>query len=122
MANTGAPNSGGSQMFMNVVHNDFLDWFSPGESKHPVFGKAIDQASFDKMVMISKVPTKDDVPKTPIQVTSVTIDLSRLLAEPTAQTTTKPFQLGSITLAAGILAAAAVMASTWPLPVIDDSR
>ena len=29
MANTGAPNSGGSQFFMNVVHNDFLDWFSP---------------------------------------------------------------------------------------------
>ena len=29
MANTGQPNSGGSQFFMNVVHNDFLDWFSP---------------------------------------------------------------------------------------------
>merc|ERR1712228_433335 len=33
MANTGQPNSGGSQFFLNVVHNDFLDWFSPGESK-----------------------------------------------------------------------------------------
>ena len=33
MANTGQPNSGGSQFFMNTVHNDFLDWFSPGESK-----------------------------------------------------------------------------------------
>merc|ERR1712048_971374 len=39
MANTGAPNTGGSQFFINVAHNDFLDWFSPGESKHPVFGK-----------------------------------------------------------------------------------
>merc|ERR1711920_118844 len=39
MANTGEPNTGGSQFFMNVVHNDFLDWFGPGESKHPVFGK-----------------------------------------------------------------------------------
>merc|ERR1712107_900569 len=28
MANTGQPNSGGSQFFINVVHNDFLDWFS----------------------------------------------------------------------------------------------
>ena len=55
MANTGAPNSGGSQFFMNVVHNDFLDFFSPGESKHPVFGKCADQASFDVMVKISKV-------------------------------------------------------------------
>ena len=33
-----------------VVHNDFLDFFSPGESKHPVFGKAVDKASFDTMV------------------------------------------------------------------------
>ena len=36
------------------------------------------------MVKISKVPTRDDVPNTPIQVTSVTIDGVRLLAEPTA--------------------------------------
>merc|ERR1711972_164492 len=27
MANTGQPNSGGSQFFMNVKHNSFLDWF-----------------------------------------------------------------------------------------------
>ena len=39
MANTGAPNSGGSQFFLNVAHNDFLDFFSGGASKHPVFGK-----------------------------------------------------------------------------------
>ena len=41
MANTGSPNSGGSQFFLNVAHNDFLDWFSPGESKHPVFGEGV---------------------------------------------------------------------------------
>ena len=73
MANTGSPNSGGSQFFMNVVHNDFLDWFSPGESKHPVFGKCVDQASFDTMVKISKVPTNNDCPRTPVQMKSVTI-------------------------------------------------
>ena len=73
MANTGQPNSGGSQFFMNVVHNDFLDWFSPGESKHPVFGKCVDQASFDTMVKISKVPTNDDCPRTPVQMKSVTV-------------------------------------------------
>ena len=61
MANTGAPNSGGSQFFMNTVHNDFLDWFSPGESKHPVFGKAADKASFDLMVKISQVQILDSV-------------------------------------------------------------
>jgi len=75
MANTGAPNSGGSQFFMNVVHNDFLDFFSPGESKHPVFGKCADQASFDVMVKISKVPTNDDCPKTPVQMKSVTVKM-----------------------------------------------
>ena len=73
MANTGRPNSGGSQFFMNTVHNDFLDWFSPGESKHPVFGKAIDKASFDIMVKISMVRSQDDCPIQPIQMKSVTI-------------------------------------------------
>ena len=33
MANTGTPNSGGSQFFINTVRNDFLDWFSPGDSR-----------------------------------------------------------------------------------------
>eukprot|EP00322_Chrysochromulina_rotalis_P020487 CAMPEP_0115840190 /NCGR_PEP_ID=MMETSP0287-20121206/6643_1 /TAXON_ID=412157 /ORGANISM="Chrysochromulina rotalis, Strain UIO044" /LENGTH=187 /DNA_ID=CAMNT_0003293793 /DNA_START=27 /DNA_END=590 /DNA_ORIENTATION=+ len=75
MANTGQPNSGGSQFFMNTVHNDFLDWFSPGESKHPVFGKAVDKASFDMMVKISKVPTRDDCPNTPVQMKSVTVSM-----------------------------------------------
>ena len=35
MANTGQPNSGGSQFFINTVHNDFLDYFNPSTpSKH----------------------------------------------------------------------------------------
>merc|ERR1712072_948781 len=42
MANTGQPNSGGSQFFMNVADNSNLDWFSGGQSKHPVFGKIIE--------------------------------------------------------------------------------
>jgi len=74
MANTGQPNSGGSQFFMNVAPNDNLDWFSPGESKHPVFGACVDQASFDVMVKISQVPTNDDCPKTPVRMNSVTIE------------------------------------------------
>jgi len=73
MANTGSPNSGGSQFFMNVVHNDFLDWFSPGDSKHPVFGKCVDKASFDVMVAISKAPSRNDCPTTPIMMKSITI-------------------------------------------------
>ena len=34
--------TGGSQFFVNTVHNAYLDWFSPGASKHPVFGKVIE--------------------------------------------------------------------------------
>merc|ERR1711990_13819 len=70
MANTGQPNSGGSQFFMNVVHNDFLDWFSPGDSKHPVFGKVT--KGYDVAVAISKVATTNDCPKTPIKMNSIT--------------------------------------------------
>merc|ERR1712113_680282 len=60
MANTGAPNTGGSQFFMNVANNDFLDFFSPGDSKHPVFGKIIE--GMDLVVKISQVQTRDDNP------------------------------------------------------------
>ena len=42
MANTGQPRSGSCQFFVNTVHNSYLDWFSPGQSKHPVFGKVIE--------------------------------------------------------------------------------
>merc|ERR1711879_537727 len=73
MANTGAPNTGGSQFFTNVVHNDFLDWFSPGESKHPVFGKVCSKEDLDLLIKITKVKTKDDCPLTPIKMVSITI-------------------------------------------------
>mmetsp|Transcript_83719 Transcript_83719/g.148296 ORF Transcript_83719/g.148296 Transcript_83719/m.148296 type:complete len:189 (+) Transcript_83719:89-655(+) len=71
MANTGSPNSGGSQFFMNVADNTFLDWFSPGESKHPVFGKIIEGE--DLVVKITKVPTSNDNPRTPICMNSIEI-------------------------------------------------
>ncbi|CAK9036788.1 unnamed protein product [Durusdinium trenchii] len=63
MANSGQPNTGGSQFFINVADNSFLDWFSPGASKHTVFGRII--SGFDVAVKISKVVTKDDRPTKP---------------------------------------------------------
>jgi len=40
MANTGRPNSGGSQFFINLVDNNYLDWDNPRtQSAHPVFGE-----------------------------------------------------------------------------------
>eukprot|EP00440_Ansanella_granifera_P021972 gb/GFBE01023852.1/.p1 GENE.gb/GFBE01023852.1/~~gb/GFBE01023852.1/.p1 ORF type:complete len:164 (+),score=37.41 gb/GFBE01023852.1/:1-492(+) len=80
MANTGDDNSGGSQFFMNVMNNEFLDWFSRGKSQHPVFGKAADEASFDVMLAISKVATVEDVPEVPVRINSVTVALA--VAEP----------------------------------------
>ncbi len=49
MANTGAPNSGSSQFFINVVYNSHLD------NLHPVFGEVID--GIDAVDAISKVDT-----------------------------------------------------------------
>jgi len=72
MANTGSPNSGGSQFFLNVADNKNLDWFTGGSSKHPVFGKLLD-SSLPLAVRISKVRTRDDNPVEPIQMKSIQI-------------------------------------------------
>eukprot|EP00933_Yihiella_yeosuensis_P064855 TRINITY_DN6839_c0_g2_i1.p1 TRINITY_DN6839_c0_g2~~TRINITY_DN6839_c0_g2_i1.p1 ORF type:complete len:683 (+),score=143.69 TRINITY_DN6839_c0_g2_i1:158-2050(+) len=72
MANTGQPNSGNSQFFINVAKNDFLDWFGKGKSNHPVFGKVT--KGMDVVVAISKVRTKNDNPVDPIMMKSITIN------------------------------------------------
>lgn len=72
MANTGAPNTGGSQFFINVKHNDFLDWFNESTpSKHPVFGKITE--NYELVEQISKVPTTRDRPNTPVKMIKVTV-------------------------------------------------
>jgi cyclophilin family peptidyl-prolyl cis-trans isomerase len=73
MANTGRPNSGGSQFFLNTAHNAYLDWFSPGQSKHPVFGRVTE--GMDVVRKIESTPTgPGDRPITPVQVTHVVIE------------------------------------------------
>lgn len=72
MANTGRPNSGGSQFFLNTVHNHYLDWFTPGPSKHPVFGKVTE--GMDVVTKIETTPTDGgDRPIEPVQVKKVTV-------------------------------------------------
>eukprot|EP00747_Dinoflagellata_sp_TGD_P124482 gnl/TRDRNA2_/TRDRNA2_173995_c0_seq1.p1 gnl/TRDRNA2_/TRDRNA2_173995_c0~~gnl/TRDRNA2_/TRDRNA2_173995_c0_seq1.p1 ORF type:complete len:226 (-),score=25.79 gnl/TRDRNA2_/TRDRNA2_173995_c0_seq1:370-1047(-) len=72
MANDGNHNTGGSQFFFNVQDNRFLDWFSPGPGKHPVFGQIID--GYDVVVAISKVETKDARPIIPIKMRSIIVN------------------------------------------------
>lgn len=72
MANTGRPNSGSSQFFINTKHNSFLDFFTPGPSKHPVFGKVI--RGMDVVQKIESTPTDaDDRPRTPVKMIKVTV-------------------------------------------------
>lgn len=72
MANHG-PNTGGSQFFINVVNNTFLDYNKPPlSSQHPVFGKVI--RGMDVVDAISNVARDgQDKPKGDVIVTKVTI-------------------------------------------------
>ncbi len=68
MANTGMPNSGGSQFFINTVNNDYLDWDNPRTpSAHPVFGEVVE--GMDVVDKISSVRTDfSDRPLEPITI------------------------------------------------------
>jgi len=73
MANTGAPNSGGSQFFINTVHNAYLDWFTPGGSKHPVFAKVTE--GMDVIKKIEMCPKGiNDRPDPPVKMVRITVD------------------------------------------------
>lgn len=74
MANTGQPNSGGSQFFINVVDNTNLDFDKPpSSSKHPVFGEVTE--GLDVVDAISKVPTTGGVNRPVEPVIILGIDL-----------------------------------------------
>jgi len=65
MANAG-PNTGGSQFFINLVDNNFLD------TKHPVFGKVVE--GMDIVDKIGKVKTdSNDRPVTPVKILKATV-------------------------------------------------
>ncbi len=73
MANTGRPNSGGTQFFMNTVHNKFLDWFDDStESKHPVFAKITE--GMEVVTTIEGFGSRDGKTSKPLQMVSVTIE------------------------------------------------
>lgn len=60
MANSG-PNSGGSQFFINVVDNTFLDFNNPSTpSQHPVFGRVLSGMDVvDKISVLETNPSNN---------------------------------------------------------------
>ena len=72
MANTGRPDSGSCQFFINTVHNSYLDWFTPGPSKHPVFAKVTSGMDVVKKIEGTSTDGRDR-PTTPIKMISVTV-------------------------------------------------
>lgn len=73
MANTGQPNSGGSQFFINTVDNLGLDFDKdPASSKHPVFGHVV--SGMDVVDAISSTETGPrDLPVDPVIIESLKI-------------------------------------------------
>jgi cyclophilin family peptidyl-prolyl cis-trans isomerase len=61
VANGGTPNSGGSQVIINLADNNFLDWWDDQvPNKCPVFGKVCE--GMDVVRKIGAVLARDDVP------------------------------------------------------------
>jgi len=73
MANTGQPNSGGSQFFINLKDNIFLDFDNPPlSSAHPIFGEVI--TGWDVVELIENVPVDgNDRPITPVVMNMVRV-------------------------------------------------
>ena len=73
MANTGQPHSGGSQFFINLVDNSYLDWDNSSTPyKHPVFGEVID--GMNVVDKIAAVKTDyNDRPKTEVKIIKASI-------------------------------------------------
>ena len=72
MANAG-PNTGGSQFFINLVDNTYLDWDDPRTpSAHPVFGEVV--GGMDVVDRIGKVKTDSaDRPKVAVRITKAEV-------------------------------------------------
>ncbi|CAE8613291.1 unnamed protein product [Polarella glacialis] len=81
MPNVGQAHTGGSQFFLNVAHNHFLDWFTPGASKHPVFGM-VKSGGLDVLTKISKAKTVNERPVQPIKMIKITISGAPEAVEP----------------------------------------
>jgi peptidylprolyl isomerase len=73
MANTGRPNSGGSQFFINTAHNSFLDWWDNSTpSQHPVFGRVIE--GMDVLKKLESFGSRQGKTSKPLRMNKITIE------------------------------------------------
>lgn len=73
MANTGQPNSGGSQFFINLVDNIALDFDKePLSSRHPVFGRVIEGMDVVDAIGATETGARD-LPVEPVIITDVVV-------------------------------------------------
>lgn len=75
MCNNGEENqhTGGSEFFINCVHNAYLDWFSPGPIKHPVFGRVIEGMDILHKIEKVKVDAADKPNEEFVKVHKITV-------------------------------------------------
>ena len=73
MANTGRPNSGGSQFFINTAHNSFLDWWDKSTpSQHPVFGRVVE--GLDVLKTLESFGSRQGKTAKPLRMNKITIE------------------------------------------------
>jgi len=73
MANTGRPNSGGSQFFINLVDNTGLDFDKPPMgSSHPVFGRVISGMEVVDAIGQSETDGRD-LPRDPVIISEIIV-------------------------------------------------
>jgi peptidylprolyl isomerase len=74
MANTGEPNSGGSQFFLNVADNTGLDFDKePFTSSHPVFGKVVEGMAAVDAIAAAETDERD-IPLEPVIIEDVLVE------------------------------------------------
>lgn len=76
MENFGRANTGGSQFFINMNKNTYLDWFTPGPVRHVVFGRITEgwEEVVAKMNMVFTSGSESamvDAPLQPIKMNSI---------------------------------------------------
>ena len=61
------------QFFINAADNDELNWWTAGESKHPVFGQVLGDGMAVVLAICGAEADGDEKPRKPIKVKALAI-------------------------------------------------